>query len=241
MGKHHYDALPRAARAPLDALVKALRGILEDKLRSVIVHGSAARGDYRAGISDLDVVVVIAEPTRAVLERIADPIALARASGRVETMLLTEEQIDRASDVFPLYYEDIQKCHAVVYGTDPFESLIIAPENRRLRIEQELREARIRLRRAVVDGRGDERALGRAVSRKLRQVRFPLRALLELVGVECESHALDIVVEKACRKFGVESSSLRRVEAKPEAAYDALSMLLGRAIDVVDHLGEPAP
>jgi transposase-like protein len=156
-------------------------------------------------------------------------------------MVLTEEEIERAADVFPLYYEDIQKCHAVVHGTDPFETLIIAPENRRLRIEQELREARIRLRRAVVDGRGDERALGRAVSRKLRQVRFPLRALLELVGVECESHALDIVVEKACRKFGVESSSLRRVEAKPEAAYDALSMLLGRAIDVVDHLGEPAP
>ena len=42
-----------------------------------------------------------------------------------------------------------QKCHAVVFGRDPFEKLVIAPQHRRLRIEQELREARITLRRAV--------------------------------------------------------------------------------------------
>ena len=240
MGKHHYDALPRASRAPVDQLVKTLQALLEDNLRGVIVYGSAARGDYRAGTSDIDVVVVLKDPSPALLHRIADPIALARASGRVETMLLTEEEIERGADVFPLYYEDIQKCHAVIHGADPFEALVIGPENRRLRIEQELREARIRLREALVDGRGDERALGRAVARKLRQVRFPLRALLELVGVECTSYSLDIVVEKACRKFVIDGSALRRPDEKPEAAYQALSALLARAIDVVDHLAESA-
>src|SRR5258708_37396687 len=100
MGKHHYDALPRAARAPLDALVKTLRGVLEENLRSVIVHGSAARGDYRAGVSDLDVVLVLADPSRATLDRVSNAITLARASGRVETMVLPEEEIERAAAVF---------------------------------------------------------------------------------------------------------------------------------------------
>jgi len=90
----------------------------------------------------------------------------------------------------------------------------------------------------VVDGRGDERALGRAVSRKLRQIRFPLRALLELLGVECQSHALDIVLAKAGRQFGVDSADLSRVETKPQAAFDALNALLARAVDVVDHLDD---
>jgi len=100
MGNHHFDSLPRARRAPLDDLVKKLRALLEDKLEAVIVHGSAARGDYRPETSDLDVVIVLADTSRALLDRISDALALARASGRIEAMILSEEEILRAADVF---------------------------------------------------------------------------------------------------------------------------------------------
>lgn len=236
MGRHSLDTLPRTARAPLDALEKSLRAILEKSLVGIIVYGSAARGEYREGSSDLDVLVVLADTSRETLGKISNALALARSAGGIEATLLTEEEILRAADVFPLLYEDIQKCHAVLFGRDPFEGLEISKSHRRLRIEQELREAQILLRRAVVDGRGDARALGRIVSRKLRQLRFPLRALLEMIGVECQSHALDIVMQKTCKKFGVDSADLLRADKKPEAAHDALVLLLSRAIEVVDHL-----
>ncbi len=239
MGKHYLDTLTRAARTPLDELAKSLRAILEDKLASVIVYGSAARGDYKEGRSDLDVMIILNDASRDVLDRIANTLAVARTAGRIDTMLVTEEEILRAADVFPLFYEDIQKCHAVLFGSDPFEALEISPVHRRLRIEQELREAQIRLRRAVTDGRGDERALGSAVSRKLRQIRFPMRALLEMIGVECQSYSLDTVLQKACKRFVVDGADLLRPEKKPQASHAALTKLLANAIDVVDHLEEP--
>ncbi len=239
MGQHYLDTLPRTARAPLDELVKSLGAILGTRLRSVIVYGSAARGEYKEGTSDLDVVVVVDDPSRAVLATIANTLALARSAGGVETTLLTREEILRAADVFPLFYEDIQNSHAVLFGEDPFDGLEISPSHRRLRIEQELRDGQLSLRRAVVEGRGDPRVLGRIVARKVRQLRFPLRALLELVGVECRSHALDTILQKACKRFGVDGAYLLRSEKKPEAAHDALVALLARAIDVVDHLEDP--
>jgi predicted nucleotidyltransferase len=236
MAKHHLDMLPRSAKRPLDELAKSLRESLGDALVSIIVYGSAARGEYKEGSSDLDVLVVVSDTTRDALVGISNALVLARSAAGIETMLLTEEEILRAADVFPLFYEDIQKCHAVVFGRDPFDGLVISASHRRLRIEQELRDAQIRLRRAVIDGRGDERALGRVVARKLRQLRFPLRALLELSGVECQSHALDVVLQKACKRFGVDGGQLLRVSQKPEAAFDALTALLSGAIAVVDHL-----
>ena len=53
--------------------------------------------------------------------------------------------------------------HVALSGTDPFSGLNVHDTHRRLRIEQELREARIRMRRAVVDAMGiGQRHRGRA-------------------------------------------------------------------------------
>jgi predicted nucleotidyltransferase len=235
-GRRHYDGIPREARAPVDALVKELHKTLGDGLVSVIVHGSAVRGDFRAGESDMDVVLVLSAPTRATLTRISSTLTLARAEGGVEAMIVTAEEIARAADVFPLFYEDIKKAHVLVFGSDPFAELEIRDVHRRLRIEQELREAQIRLRAEITRARGDDHAIALAVARKLRQIRFPMRALLEMLGVECESHALEIVLQKACKQFKTPAAHLLRPEKKPNEAHDALTALLGRAIDVVDHL-----
>lgn len=235
-GRRHYDAIPRDARAPVDALVKELANTLGDGLVSVVVHGSAVRGDFRAGESDIDVVLVVADPTRPRLTQISSALTLARAEGGVEAMIVTPEEISRAADVFPLFYEDIKKAHVVVFGSDPFEKLDIEIAHRRLRIEQELREAQIGLRIDVARARGDEAVVALAVARKLRQIRFPMRALLEMVGVECESHALDIVLTKACKRWKTEATHLLRPEKKPHEAHDALVALLSGAIQLVDAL-----
>lgn len=238
-GRRHYDAIPRDARAPVDALVKALVGALGDGVTSVVVHGSAVRGDFRAGESDIDVVLVLADPSRAAITKISSALLLARAEGAIEAMIVTPEEIARAADVFPLFYEDIVRAHVVVHGSDPFADLEIKDVHRRLRIEQELREAQIEIRSEVVRARGDANVIAVAVARKLRQIRFPMRALLGMLGIECESHALEIVLGKACKRFQTDATHLLRPEKKPAEAYDALVALLGRAIDVVDHLDEP--
>ncbi|MFT3774224.1 MAG: nucleotidyltransferase domain-containing protein [Minicystis sp.] len=229
--------LPAPVRRRIDDLKKSLTATLGDDLACLLIHGSAARGEYREGQSDVDLMLVLKEATRDKLAAIANPIQLARYAARIETMILTSAEIPRAADVFPLLYDDIARCHILLAGADPFSALTISDRHRRLRIEQELREAQIRLRRAVVDAQGGREALGGAVARKLRQLRGTLRALLALRGHEIGDD-LDSVIGKACSLYGVDPTPLRNVPESPDAAHDALAKLLAAAVDDADRMEE---
>lgn len=234
------DKLPPPVRRRLDELKQSLTAALGDDLACLLIFGSAARGEYREGQSDIDLMVVLKDAARDKLAAIANPITLARYAARIETMILTVAEIPRAADVFPLLYDDIRRCHLLLAGTDPFSALAISDKHRRLRIEQELREAQIRLRRAVVDAQGAREALAGAVFRKTRQIRGSLRALLALRGHDVGDD-FEAVLNKAAALYDVDAAPLRNVHEAPEAAHDALAKLLAAAVDDVDRMEDGGP
>jgi predicted nucleotidyltransferase len=229
--------LGEATLARLKELETALGRALGDDLISLVVYGSAARGGYREGRSDVDIVIVVRKASREGLLATANVLQVARYSARIEAMILVEDEIARSTDVFPLLYEDIQRHHVVLFGSDPFAGLVISDSHRRLRIEQELREALIRLRRAVVDSAGKKEALAGAVLRKAKQVRSPLYGLLRLRGVECEDRT-QAVLDRTGAKYGIDTTKILRPNEAPEEAHDALVKLLEAAIAEVDNLGD---
>lgn len=236
--------LPAPVQARLVELKESLERTLGDELACLLVYGSAARGGYREGQSDVDLMVVLEEASREGLDAIANALRLARYAARIEAMILTVAEIPRAADVFPLLYDDIRRCHVLLSGRDPFSALVIDGKNRRLRVEQELREAQIRLRRAVVDGMGSDEALRGAVLRKVKQIRGPLHALLGLHGINGDDGDDDLatVLAGAGKHLGVDVVPLQRVHEAPDAAYEALTALLARAVEDVDrleHQGSP--
>jgi hypothetical protein len=171
----------------------------------------------------------------AQLRGLSEPLMLARFQGRVEAMILKHDNIPPAADVFPLLYDDVRQRHVVLSGADPFASLEITDAHRRLRIEQELREARIRMRRAVVDALGSEASMAGAVARKVKQIRGPLHALLILKGVAVDDR-LEAVLEAAGKAYGLDTAPLLRVSTAPEAAHATLRTLLDAAVHDVDRL-----
>lgn len=232
------SALPAPVRARLEALEASLGAALGERLRAVIVFGSLPRGEYQAEHSDIDVLLVIADPSRATLAAIAQPLQLARNAARIECMIIDAAELADAADVFPLLYDDIRRCHVALRGADPFTGLHIDPSHIRLRVEQELRESRIRLRRMLVDGGGRPRALRGAVERKLKQIRSPLAALLRLRGEAEVPLALDAVIARACAAYGLDPAPLLAADAEPGAAFDRLTALLVAAIDDVNAHGD---
>ncbi len=231
------DALPENVRQRLDALRAELQKAAGGELAALIVFGSAARGGWRPGRSDVDVMVVLRDDSREVLERIGHPLLLARYAARVEAIVLRADEVAHAADVFPLLYDELREDGVALYGESPFVGLHISDKHRRLRIEQELREARIRLRRMVTDSDGSTPALTIAIERKLRQVRSPLRALLKVVGSD-PGVSLDAVLTAACARFKVDHGALTRAQEDPATAYRALTQLLGAAIDEADKLND---
>jgi predicted nucleotidyltransferase len=230
-----FEALHPATHAPLSALKDGLEKAEGANLAALVVYGSAVRGGYVPGDSDIDVVVVLHDTSLPHLVAIAEPLRLARFSGRVEAMILKRQNIGRASDVFPLLYDDLRQRNAVLSGTSPFTDLEISDAHRRLRIEQELCEARIRMRRAVVDAMGSEANIVGVVARKVKQIRSPLHALLLLKGLQADDR-LEPVFTAAGKAYGIDASALLRVASSPEAAHTALRALLDAAIEDVDGL-----
>jgi predicted nucleotidyltransferase len=230
--------LPPATHAPLAALKDALEKAAGPNLAALLVYGSAVRGGWEPDKSDIDVIVVLEDTSLPTLRAIAEPLMHARYRARVEAMVLKRAALARASDVFPLLYDDVRERHVVLSGRDPFALLEISDAHRRLRIEQELREARIRMRRAVVDALGAEATIAGAVARKVKQIRGPLHALLRLKGIACDD-GLEAVMAAAGRAYGLDTGALVRVEAAPDAAHTALRALLDASIEDVDRLEDP--
>jgi hypothetical protein len=228
--------LPPETKSKLDALRTTLVERLGDDLVAIVAYGSAVRGGYVPGRSDVDLIVVLARDDRETLERIGNALVVARTSARIETMLLTAPELPRAADVFPLLFDDVRSKHAILHGDDPFTGLHIADAHRRLRIEQELREARIRLRLVLSEASRLPRGLRGAVARKIKQLRGPLHALLVLEGKAPGDDRVETVMKAACTAHGGDAGALLRFEEAPEAAYDALTALLDAAIDRVDNL-----
>jgi predicted nucleotidyltransferase len=235
MNQKPLPPLGEPIRSALDDLVKELVSKLGDDLAALVVYGSVARGGYRHGESDVDVAIVMKRAPREKLDTIANAVQIARYGARIEAIVLVSDEIPRAGDVFPLFYDDMKRHHILLHGQDPFAKLEIADKHRRLRIEQELREAQTRLRRAVIDALGDQIALGGAVQRKMKQVRFPLHALMTLKKVACED-SLEAVLEKSGELWHVDVAPIRNAREAAGPAHDALVALLDKAIDDVDRM-----
>lgn len=233
------EALPDGLRRRLQALQADLVRLLGDNLVALLAFGSAARGEFREGTSDVDLVVVLREATPAALEAMANPLQVARNASRIEAMVLVADEIGRSADVFPLFYDDLRSSHVVLHGQDPFATLTIADHHRRLRVEQELREASIRLRRAVIDASGARPQLVGAIERKIKQIRGPMRALLTLHG-QTVGVALPEVMAAAGAYYKVDVGPFSKVRADPTAALTALQQLLNTAIDDVDRMEVPS-
>lgn len=235
MGSKQLEPLPPFVADKLHALEQALVQALGDDLEALVVYGSAVRGGYVEGRSDVDLLVVLRDDGRAGLEAIGSVLLIARTSARIESMILRGDELQRAADVFPLLFDDVRSKHALLYGEDPFSRLEIADTHRRLRIEQELREARIRLRLVLSEASLLPRRLPGAVARKVKQLRSPLHALLRLRGREVDD-GVEAVMREACTLYEVDASALLRFEDAPQGAYDALTRLLDAAIADVDAL-----
>lgn len=221
--------LPSTVRDRITEWAKSLESALGDDLVAILLTGGVARGDYRIGESDVNALIVLRDAGFEKLDAISSAMQAARYGARVEPTILTESELPGACDAFPLLYDEITKWNLILVGSDPFASAVVHDTHRRLRIEQELREAQIGLRRVVTDALGAREAIGGGVGRKIRQVRRPLRALLNLKAVRCKD---DIASVLACAgaAYHVDVAPLAAPRELPEAAHASLTKLLAAAI-----------
>ena len=138
--------LPTPVSQGLERFCSQLQEALGEQLVSVILYGGLAKGEYAASSGDVNLMVVVNEVTVEALDKAISPVQQGMRDFGLAVMLLSEDNLRRSTDVFPIKFLDMQQHHRVVWGKDVLADLLIAKDHLRLRCEQEIKNLLLRLR-----------------------------------------------------------------------------------------------
>jgi hypothetical protein len=171
------------ATMTLDDLVTQLQAAYGSHLSTVVLYGSAAAGEHIPKQSDYNVLVLLdrIEP----VTMLAAASAVARAwndAGNPPPMTMTLAEWQGSSDVFPMEYADILDRHRVLYGTPPFDGIVVSRPNLRLQLEQQVLGKLLQLRQgALLAGTDGKRQL-ELITASLSTMMVLFRAVVRLHG-----------------------------------------------------------
>ncbi len=158
-GERVIEGLPDDTQRLLRDYAKDVKRAYGDRLESLLIYGSAVRGEFLPGRSNLNLLLYLTDYHAASLADYA-PIHKRWSKEQVVVPLfLNERDLRRASSIFPLEFLEIQDYHRVLGGRDPFVGF--HPERRRLKDEvtQILVGNVFRLRQRYTEGGGSNDAV----------------------------------------------------------------------------------
>lgn len=201
------------------AVVPVLQRLRDDVMRAaganfagLILYGGLARGRFRPGRSDINIVLLLNDMSGKSLAEVAPALRAAWRAARVEPLLLTPAEVKGAADAFATKFLDIQTFHVVLAGDDPFAGLTINREHLWLRVEQELRNLSLRMRRRYITIADDPDDMTAMLLRIARPLAIELETLLRLKGKTVP--AVDrsaAVFESAADAFQLDREALARL------------------------------
>lgn len=138
-------ALPPEIDQGLCEFLIAARQAFGDELISAVLFGSAAEGRLRSA-SDVNLLLILKRFNRSSVDIVREPFRTAHAAMRLDVMFLLESEIEPVMDAFAVKFADILTRRRVLFGSDPFVNLVIAPEAIRRRTMQVLLNLMLRMR-----------------------------------------------------------------------------------------------
>lgn len=171
-----------------------------------VLYGSAARGDFIPGWSDINLLVLADTLPPATLRGLGSALGEWRKTSPEPPLLITRAEWSRASDVFPIEITDMRAAHKVLRGDDPLTGLTVQPADLRAELERELRGKLVRLRQGYAARAGDSAALGAMAARSASTVLVLLRGLLTLEGRPTPPDPLQLA-SAAAAMMGIEGEA----------------------------------
>ena len=178
-------------------------------MRSAALFGSAARGEWIDGVSDVNVLVLVDTIDAQLLVRGATT-ARSSVKRRVMPLLMEQEEWRRAGDVFSIELADMKDAHVPLFGDDPVEHYAANHDNLRLQAERELRAKLLHLHSGMLLAGEDGKRLGQLLLHALPSFTTYLRAALRLAG-EPVPATTPAVIDQACRLVGADADVFQRV------------------------------
>ncbi|MGH7526439.1 MAG: hypothetical protein ACREMX_07020, partial [Gemmatimonadales bacterium] len=127
---------------------------------SAVLYGSAARGDFVPGRSDINLMLIVDDLSPPVLRSLGPAFTGWQKSALEPPLLISRSEWNRATDTFPIEITDIRAGYQVLRGADPLAALEVDRADLRRALEREFRGKLLRLRQGYAASAGDPAALG---------------------------------------------------------------------------------
>jgi predicted nucleotidyltransferase len=239
------SSFPSSVQEGLERFCHQLRAALGEKLISIILYGGVVKGEYVPQSSNVNVIVVLQEVALEVLDRAAPIILQAGRDFNLAPLLLSEDDLHRSTDVFPIKFLDIQRHHRVLWGPNVVAGLSIARDHLRWRCEQEIKNLMLRLRQFYLRRMHRSELIESTLTRALSSLLINLSVVVEIRTGEILTTKVAAIA--AAEKLGINVQPLREVlalkrgELKPAAAelkrlYGAFMQTVEQAAKLVDNL-----
>jgi predicted nucleotidyltransferase len=225
---------------------------LGDRLRSVVLHGSVARGEAVEGVSDVNLLVLVDAVDAALLRDLAPHARRWLKAERALPLVLTWDEWAAAADVFAIETTDMLDAREVLHGPDPLSDTVVDDRHLRIQAERELRGKLIHLREGTLATADQPAELGRLVLSALPSVATYLRAALRLAGESVAGATTPAVLTRGAALLGIDDAPLlelwdvRGRGKPPKMAVDdpraaAVHDVLERTAHHVDTLSREKP
>lgn len=199
--------LPRETQDALDRTVGALTKTLGANLHSLVLYGSAVRGNLVPDVSDLNLLILLEESTPDAHAAIAEAI---RGPVRIEPFILGRALLARSLQAFAVKFLSIRRNYRVLRGADPFAGLRVDESLARFLCEQQARNLRLRCVRAFVVLGHDRARYSTFLARMSSALFTDLAEGLRRVGTEVP-RSFEERIPLFEKTFGADASILRKV------------------------------
>jgi len=236
------NPLPAEVEKNLKEFTEELKGRFGERLKSVLLYGSAARGDYIAGRSNLNLLVVLNQIGVDELSLGHQIFQKYKKKGFVAPLFFTSEYIETSTDSFPMEFLDIKAHHLLLFGEDPFAELEISGQNLRLQCEGEIKGKLVRVRQSFLEIGLDKRRLPQLLTESLTSF-LPAMSYLLHLDKGIKAWRAEEVFPQLEENYGLDGSpfgqiwNLKREKTK-KVSSEQLKPLFGQYISQLQKLAE---
>lgn len=196
--------------AQASELVEKLKEAAGDNLRTVVLYGSAASGEYRPKHSDLNILCLLRQAGASDLACLRHAAQWWIRKGYPVPLVFTLEELQRAADVYAIELLEIKSRRNVLYGEDVFPTLDVPMNQYRLQLERELRHNLVRLREGYISVAGKRRAVVSLMSKSASTFAALFRHALVALG-EQPPPTKHEAVERLSALLGFSTTSFREL------------------------------
>ena len=183
------DGLSNETQKLLQTYVKEVKAAFGDQLEGLLLYGSAVRGEFLQGRSNLNILLLVSSYDSAVLKHYSLLHRRWSKEQIVVPLFLTEEELRMSAAVFPLEFLEIQEQHRVLDGRDPFIGFHVKTDRLKEAVVQGLTSLIVRLRQRYVEGGGGNDATTILLTLSIPSTIPLLRGVQRLLGRPPLSHS----------------------------------------------------